>query len=81
MMYIYIYIYICIYNKFNKYIRENVTKTYEHLLQKVLKIEIINQSYKKAFPYKLSFRLINSSKSDISKNSRNLLDKIKKKSF
>ena len=33
----YIYIYTCIYKKFNKYIREKVTKTYEHFIAKSVK--------------------------------------------
>ena len=89
---------------YNKYVRDNVTKTYKRstpnrvkninykskLLAEKLAIDdriekieeteayITVKDHKEGFPHKLSFRLMNFSKYDIGKISKNLLDKINK---
>ena len=49
-------------------------------VEKMLETEayITIKDHKKDFPYKLSFRLLNPSKSDIDKISKNILDRINK---
>ena len=71
-------------------IQENVTKTYKKCntnksisinfkakqIASKLKIDVIIKDHKEGFPDKISGRLINSSKTDIGKISKQILDRV-----